>query len=147
MSVQVNGVEVKRLLGQIRALLSIDKIVYDHVAEPLEADMALVDIFEPISSRDFPWSSRTVDCGIRVTSRDRFTTLAVPIAALAAATLILPNVAADGEPIWVSVSCDTDGPEPEYWMDAAGEDEGQVEDDEENESENDEEAVGHSGVG
>lgn len=128
-------VVTKRLLGRLKNLVSIDGIPYPHVAEPLKAEMAIVDIFDPVSNRDFPWSNRAVDCGIRVTSSVRFTTLAVPITSLAAPTLVLPIEGLNGERLCVSISCDTEGPEPEYWVDAEGELEEQSED--ENEDEDD----------
>jgi hypothetical protein len=95
--------------------------------------MAIVDVFNPCSNRSLPWTGRAVDCGIRVCSQTEFNTLAVPIQYLVAPAMVVPLTITSGNKLWITISCNTEGPEPEYWLDADREDkeEGMFEEDEE----------------
>lgn len=113
----------RRLLCRIRMLLSIDGIVYDNVPEALSANIAVVDVFHQYKATSLPWDARAIDCGLRVAQANRYTTFAVGINNLESSCLALRATTGSGVDLLVSLSCDTEGPEPEFWLRAEQEQE------------------------
>ncbi|KAJ9091490.1 hypothetical protein QFC21_007190 [Naganishia friedmannii] len=117
MSWKQPGMQERRRLCYIELFLGVNLPVEGH-REPLKAQLALVKIFEEIDQSRYPWQPRYVDCGIRTFSNVVESRRFIPITDLQATTIIILTRMFDCDDALVSISCDTEGPEPEYWLKA-----------------------------
>lgn len=113
-----------RALGRIVMLLSIKGLWSFRSNSSLQTDLAVVHIFDPVSSHGFPWHQRTLECGVRICSQYEGSVEIFPISALEAPTIYASLQDADGNSLVMSFSCDMEDPEPESYFDMDGEEEG-----------------------
>jgi hypothetical protein len=112
--VQLPSQQKERHLCRVRLLLSA--LIHDRqVDRSYQIHVALVDFFEPLNPTHFPWGTSGVDAGIKQYRQDRTITRFIPMTFLQAPTIVVPLPDGRGHPCLFAVSCDVEGPEPEYW--------------------------------
>ncbi|KAG7529033.1 hypothetical protein FFLO_05795 [Filobasidium floriforme] len=105
-----------RHLCQIHIFLSISLKV-EHLPDMLNEDLVLVEFFDAAIGT-YPWQHRDIDLGIRINRATKQGKTLVPLKNLKSSVIVTPlNTRADGACL-ASVSCDTEGREPEFWLDA-----------------------------
>ncbi|KAG7530942.1 hypothetical protein FFLO_04670 [Filobasidium floriforme] len=105
-----------RHLCRLKLFLSI-RLRVDHIREPLQLTLALVEFLEEAKGL-YPWQYRSIDLGIRIYRRIFKRSTFIPIDNMKASTIVTPlQTHADG-PCLVSTSCEKDGVEPEFWLNA-----------------------------
>jgi hypothetical protein len=122
---------VARHLVKIHLILQVDlKDVH------LKRTLALVQFYRAAEG-DYPWASRQIDLGIRIYREELLPKCFIALEELEAATIVSRiDTQQDGACI-VSMSCDRDGPEPEFWLETDNaEDLQQVLDDEDQDDDN-----------
>jgi hypothetical protein len=97
-------------------LISIKGLMLSGSDTVIKSDIAVVERYRPRSNQTFPWADRAIDCGIRICARHESNDIIINTDRLAASTLVLPIESHDGDSLLVSLSCDTEGPEPEFWL-------------------------------
>jgi hypothetical protein len=105
--------EDRRDLCTVRFLLTVTADVPD--LPPLNLKLALVDFFVPSSSDDYPWGDVGVAMGVKVYLSANKVRTVIPIEHLQAPEIVHALKNRAGEACYFAVSCDADGPEPEYW--------------------------------
>lgn len=82
----------------------------------IQTQLALVQYYREHAPSMFPWHQRYVDCGLRAYSEDVEARRFIPVTDLAASTIVCRADTHNEDNCLFSLSCDTDGPEPEYWL-------------------------------
>jgi hypothetical protein len=110
-----------RALGRIDMLLSIDGLWSSRSNSALHIDLAVVHLFDPIASCEFPWDERAMECGLPVCAGKEGSVEVFSISALEAPAVFAECKDADDTDIIISFSCDQEGAEPESYFDLQNE--------------------------
>lgn len=112
---QLGPMDPRRLV-RLHIFLQADLSIEGH--PPLQLRLALVEAVPPLDENNYPWGYRSIDLGIRIYANERQPLQMVPISSLQALAIVcLVRTPLDGDAL-IAVSCDPDGQEPEYYLQA-----------------------------
>lgn len=116
-------------IGQRRELCKLYLILQIDFPD-IKETLALVQFYPPAAG-DYPWRGREIDLGIRIYRDEPMAKCLLPLENLEAPTIVSRIETEQDGVCLVSVSCDRDGQEPEFWLSDLPVEEDDEDDDEE----------------
>lgn len=87
----------------------------------LKLQLALIDVIPRLNDDNYPWGYWNIDLGLGIYSEAVQEKRFVPITFLQASTIVSRVETARDGPALISISCDKDGQEPEFYLQANSE--------------------------
>ncbi|KAJ9115763.1 hypothetical protein QFC24_006871 [Naganishia onofrii] len=107
-----------RNLCLVRLILTLN-IFHRPSRRTIPFELAFVDFYQGQDQSDLPWKEKGIGMGIKVYRQDITRHTFIPVQNLQAPAIVISHTRTDDHPYLFAISSDTEGPEPEYFEEAA----------------------------